>query len=369
MKIISTLFFFFTITLLFAQQTQSITISSGGVDRDFFLYVPDIYDESTPAPLVFCLHGYGSSASANISYTGFRPVADTAGFILIHPQGTQDLFGTPHWNVGWGSSSVDDVAFVEDMIDYVNDNYNLNNDRIYSTGMSNGGFMSYLLACQLSDKIAAIASVTGSMSPSTFGSCSPNHPTPVLQIHGTDDGTVPYEGGPFAEGIDNVINYWVNYNNCSTTPSQTPIPDINSGDGSTVDHFVYSGGTNGATVELFKVYNGDHDWPGAFGNLDISSNIEIWKFFSRYDINGSTAAVDEQELGIGLSVSPNPAQSDLKIHRANGETANFSVHSMDGKELMTGILNSTTDSIDLKGFQKGSYLLIVGSCSQKFMIK
>jgi polyhydroxybutyrate depolymerase len=141
------------------------------------------------------------------------------------------------------------------------------------------------------------------------------------------------------------------------------------GDGSTVDHFVYSGGTNGATVELFKVYNGDHDWPGAFGNLDISSNIEIWKFFSRYDINGSTAAVDEQEVGIGLSVSPNPAQSDLKIHRANGETANFSVHSMDGKELMTGILNSTTDSIDLKGFQKGSYLLIVGYCSQKFMIK
>ena len=164
MKIISTLFFFFTTTLLFAQQTQSITISSGGVDRDFFLYVPDSYNENTPAPLVFCLHGYGSSASANISYTGFRPVADTAGFILIHPQGTQDLFGTPHWNVGWGSSSVDDVAFVEDMIDYVDDNYNLNNDRIYSTGMSNGGFMSYLLACQLSDKIAAIASVTGTMS-------------------------------------------------------------------------------------------------------------------------------------------------------------------------------------------------------------
>ena len=81
MKIISTLLLFFTSTLLFAQQTQSITINSGGVDRDFFLYVPDIYDDNSPAPLVFCLHGYGSSASANISYTGFRPVADTAGFL------------------------------------------------------------------------------------------------------------------------------------------------------------------------------------------------------------------------------------------------------------------------------------------------
>jgi polyhydroxybutyrate depolymerase len=369
MKIIFTLLLFFTSTLLFAQQTQSITITSGGIARDFFLYVPEIYDANTPAPLVFCLHGYGSSASANISYTGFRPVADTAGFILIHPQGTQDLFGTPHWNVGWGSSSVDDVAFVEDMIDYVNDNYNLNNDRIYSTGFSNGGFMSYLLACQLGDKIAAIASVTGSMSPSTFGSCSPNHPTPVLQIHGTDDGTVPYEGGPFAEGIDNVINYWVNYNNCSTTPSQTPIPDINAGDGSTVDHFVYSGGTNGATVELFKVYNGDHDWPGAFGNLDISSNIEIWKFFSRYDINGTTAAVDEQDVDLGFSVSPNPAQSDLMVSRGNNETEDFRILTMDGKEVLTGVLSGTADLIDLKGFESGTYLLISGHGSQKFIIE
>lgn len=369
MKIISTLFFFFTVTLLFAQQTQSITINSGGVDRDFFLYVPDIYDESTPAPLVFCFHGYGSSASVNLSYTGFRPVADTAGFILIHPQGTQDLFGTPHWNVGWGSSSVDDVAFVEDMIDYVNDNYNLNNDRIYSTGMSNGGFMSYLLACQLSDKIAAIASVTGSMSPSTFGSCNPNHPTPVLQIHGTDDDTVPYEGGPFAEGIDNVLNYWVNYNNCNTIPSQTPIPDINLGDGSTVDHFIYSGGTNGTTVELFKVYNGGHDWPGAFGNYDISSNIEIWKFFSRYDINGSTASIEEQDIAKEFSLTPNPASECLIVHRANSKTSSFKILTMDGKEVLSGSLNGTTDSVNLKSLTSGAYHLISGYSSQKFIIE
>jgi polyhydroxybutyrate depolymerase len=88
MKSIITIFFFFTSGLLLSQQTQSITISSGGVDRDFFLYVPEIYDDAKPAPLVFCFHGYGSSAIANVSYTGFRPVADTAGFILITPQGT-----------------------------------------------------------------------------------------------------------------------------------------------------------------------------------------------------------------------------------------------------------------------------------------
>ena len=368
MKIISTLLLFFTSTLLFAQQTQSITINSGGVDRDFFLYVPDIYDDNSPAPLVFCFHGYGSSASANLSYTGFRPVADTAGFILITPQGTTDAFGTPHWNVGWGTSSVDDVSFVEDMIDYVNDNYNLNNDRIYSTGMSNGGFMSYLLACQLSDKIAAIASVTGSMSPSTFGACLPNHPTPVLQIHGTNDPTIPYEGNFVAEGIDNVLSYWANYNGCNTTPSQTPMPDINVGDGSTVDHFVYSGGTNGTTVELFKVYNGEHDWPGAFGNYDISSNIEIWKFFSRYDINGSTAAIDEQELESAFILSPNPVQGDLHVKRKNGDIANFKILSLDGKEVLNGVLTGASDSMNLKGFESGIYLFVSENSSQKFII-
>ena len=369
MKITSTLLIFFISTLLFAQQTQSITINSGGLDRDFFLYVPDSYNENTPAPLVFCFHGYGSSASANLSYTGFRPVADTAGFILITPQGTQDNFGTPHWNVGWGTSSVDDVAFVEDMIDYVNDNYNLNNERIYSTGMSNGGFMSYVLACELSNQIAAIASVTGSMSPPTASSCSPTHPTPVLQIHGTDDPTVPYEGAIFAQGIDNVLSYWINYNSCNTTPSQTPMPDINVGDGTTVDHFVYDGGTNGTTVELFKVYNGGHDWPGAFGNYDISSNIEIWKFFSRYDINGATAAINENQLELGINIYPNPVQGNLYVNRKNEDASSFRILTMDGKILMNGVLNSTTDSICLKHFESGVYIFICENTSQKFIIE
>lgn len=368
MKIISTLFFFFTTTLLFAQQTQSITISSGGVDRDFFLYVPDIYDESTPAPLVFCFHGYGSSASVNLSYTGFRDVADTAGFILIHPQGTLDATGTPHWNVGWGLSSVDDVAFTQDMIDYVGDNYNLNNERVYSTGMSNGGFMSYVLACELSNQIAAIASVTGSMSPPTANSCSPAHPTPVLQIHGTDDPTVPYEGAIFAQSIDNVLSYWVNYNQCNTSPSQTSIPDINTGDGTTVDHFVYGNGTNGTTVELFKVYNGGHDWPGAFGNYDISSNIEIWKFFSRYDING-TLSLDEQKDYISLNLSPNPVQGELHVQRGKNDLANFKILSLDGKEVAHGSLNGTSDSIDVNRLVAGTYIFISGISSQKFIIK
>ncbi len=367
MKSIITIFFFFTSGLLLSQQTQNITISSGGVDRDFFLYVPEIYDDAAPAPLVFCFHGYGSSAIANVSYTGFRPVADTAGFILITPQGTQDAFGTPHWNVGWGTSSVDDVSFVEDMIDYVNDNYNLNNDRIYSTGMSNGGFMSYLLACQLNDKIAAIASVTGSMSPPTASNCNPNHPTPILQIHGTADPTVPYEGDIFSQNIDDVLSYWVNHNNCNTPPSQIPIPDINEGDGSTVDHFIYGSGDNGSTVELFKVYNGGHDWPGAFGNFDISSNIEIWKFFSKFDING-TLSLPINYSGFSLNIIPNPSYENITIEHSFEIGTAFKIMDLHGKEVQAGILNSKTQQLNISHLNSGFYLFFCNGLSMKLVV-
>ena len=165
--------------------------------------------------------------------------------------------------------------------------YSIDVDKVYSAGMSNGGYMSFLLACQMSDKIAAIASVTGSMTPQTYNVCNPQHPTPILQIHGTNDQTVPYLGDPtWTESIDNVLQYWVDYNNCNTSATITAMPDINSFDGSTAEYIVYDGCDNSVTTEHFKIYGGDHDWPGVWGNMDIHASAEIWKFFSRYNING-----------------------------------------------------------------------------------
>jgi len=145
----------------------------------------------------------------------------------------------------------------------------------------------------LSEKIAAVASVTGSMTPETYALCNPQHPTPVLQIHGTSDADVPYDGVFWSRSIDDVISYWVNYNNCDTDPTITSFQDIDSLDGSTVEHFVYSGGDNGVTTEHMKVTGGNHTWsgadidlPGLNTNQDINASIEVWKFFSRFDING-----------------------------------------------------------------------------------
>jgi polyhydroxybutyrate depolymerase len=223
-----------------------------------------------------------------MSYTNFNYVSDTAGFIVIYPQGTL-LQGTTHWNVGgWTiGSTTDDVGFSINLLDSISNEYNIDATRVYSTGMSNGGYMSFLLACQMSDKIAAIASVTGSMTPQTYNACNPQHPTPILQIHGTSDQTVPYLGDPtWTKSIDDVLQYWVAYNNCNTSATITAIPDINSFDGSTAEHIIYDGGDNYVTTEHFKIYGGDHDWPGVWGNMDIHASAEVWKFFYKYDING-----------------------------------------------------------------------------------
>ena len=210
-----------------AQQTINASITHDGIERDYIIYVPEIYDGSKAVPLVLNFHGFGSSASQQMFYGDFRDIANTEGFLLVHPEGTT-LIGNQFWNVGFPglSSTIDDVGFTEALIDELATLYTIDLDRVYATGMSNGGFMSFLLACQLSEKIAAVASVTGSMTKDTFDDCNAQHPTPVLQIHGTDDGVVLYNGNNLSIPIADVISYWVDFNNCETTPTTTTLPDV-----------------------------------------------------------------------------------------------------------------------------------------------
>ena len=269
----------------FSQQTINGSISHGGLQRDYILYVPAIYNASNPTPLVFNFHGYTSNANDQMWYGDFRSIADTVGFIIVHPMGTLDNSGITHWNVGWGGSTVDDIGFTTALIDSLSADYNIEQDRIYSTGMSNGGYFSYHLACNLSTKIAAIASVTGTMSQFTYNNCNPQHPTPVMEIHGTADAVVDYSS------IPNVMDYWVIYNQCDTQSVFTSIPNINTLDGCTAEHFVWKNGLNGVEVEHFKIVGGGHTWagtafPSSGTNYDINASTEIWRFFSKYDING-----------------------------------------------------------------------------------
>jgi polyhydroxybutyrate depolymerase len=348
-----------------AQQTIDGSIMHDGIQRDYILYIPAIYDGNTDVPLVLNFHGFGSNANEQMQYGDFRDIADTEGFLLVHPEGTL-LNGEQHWNVGNFTigSTADDVGFTEALIDQLANLYAINLDKVYATGMSNGGYMSFLLACQLSEKIAAIASVTGSMTPVTYNACNTQHPTPILQIHGTSDSVVPYDGGTWTRSIEDVISYWVNYNNCDANPTITVFPNADPLDGSTVDHFVYSGGDDGVTTEHMKVIGGGHTWPGsAFNfpgtNYDINASMEIWHFFSRFDING-TLSVNEFD-NRQVIIYPNPTNSTINLSLNFSEELNYELFSSLGKLLIIGTIKTNNQEIDLSNLSPNMYYLKLGN--------
>lgn len=366
-------FFLFPILLLPFVLPAQQTIDSGFIHddiyRSYILYVPANYTGDTPVPLVFNFHGYGSNANDQMLYGDFRSIADTAGFLVVHPLGTF-WNNLRHWNVGgWTlGSTVDDVGFTAAMIDTIASQYNINLERVYSTGMSNGGYMSFLLACQLGDRIAAIASVTGSMTPETFNECLPDHPTPIMQIHGTEDWIVPYNGLEWSEPIEEVMQYWVDFNNCNPTPTLENVPDISPTDGSTVEHFVYYDCSNNVNAEHFKVTGAGHTWPGTFftgpdTNQDIDASDEIWRFFSRYDIHGlidvSTQVEAPTHRAASIEVFPNPATGVLRVSMNKHQTEPYQIWSPLGYQLDQGIIEAGQADIDLSSFSAGMYFLKV----------
>ena len=273
------------------QNAEQCEMTRGGFFREFIQYIPQSINENGEnAPIVFVMHGYTSYDDWIFNYSNFQTQADEHGFILIYPQGTiYQPTGETHWNAGWTpQSTTDDIDYIDSIIDYLDGNYLVNLKRIYSTGMSNGGMMSYVLACQLSYRIAGIASVTGSMANQTFDECDPKHPMPVMQIHGAMDTIVPYEGRENRKPIDDVMEYWVNYNGCNMTPSEIIIED-NDEDGMGGALSVYSGCLNDVSVELYYLHGLGHQWPSIKGTrvFDIDSASVIWKFFSKYDVYGS----------------------------------------------------------------------------------
>jgi len=353
-----------------AQQTVNSSIEHDGLTRDYILYIPANYNGTEAFPLILNFHGYGSNAFEQMNYGDFRPIADTAGFLVVQPQG-ELLNGITHWNVGgWTiGSSVDDVGFTAALIDSLSALYNIDETRVYATGMSNGGFMSFLLACQLGDKIAAVAPVAGSMTPETYDECTPEHSMPILQFHGTTDNVVPYDGAIWTKPVQDAIDYWVDYNNCYPLPTTIQIPDSDPNDGSTVEHIIYPTGDNGVSTEHFKIYGGGHTWPGsAFGgsgtNYDIDASAEIWKFFLKYDINGSVLPTSiENSVSSEIKVFPNPSNGKFFINLGSLKKYEVCVYSVDGRKVYNTNLNGSSETLkfDVSYLQAGIYLLVMRS--------
>lgn len=308
-----------------AQTFVTGSILSGGLTREYRMYIPASYiADPAPAPLLINLHGYGSNNLEQDFYANFRGIADTARFIVVLPNGTFDNQGKRYWNTFANPTSVNDLGFIADLIDTLSTQLNVDRNRVYSTGMSNGGFMSYDLACSLSSRIAAIASVTGTMTNARLDNCFPTRPVPVMQVHGTADNVVAYNGSSALDfaSIPKVVDFWIGHNHCSTTASVYTIPNTVVNDGCTAEHYIYGGGNQGSEVQLFKIQDGGHTWPGAAINVgvtnqDFNASLEIWRFLSRFSLSPSTPVTETGQNEIRLY--PNPAIGANQIIVEGGE--------------------------------------------------
>lgn len=275
------------------------TVEVGQLKRKYHVHVPPSYDARQPMPVVLAFHGGGSNAGQMVPFCGLSEKADQAGFVVVYPSGSGRFERVATWNGGnccgyAMNNHVDDVAFVRALLDDLAKVVNVDAKRVYATGISNGGILSYLLASELSDRIAAIAPVGGPMGTED---CHPERPVSVIHFHGTDDNFAPYQGrrgaksitGTLFYSVDHSIRAWVKANGCPAQPRVEKLPDKAS-DGMTVTRTTYGPGKDGAEVVLITIHSGGHTWPGRESRArflgpstkDISANDLMWEFFQRH---------------------------------------------------------------------------------------
>jgi polyhydroxybutyrate depolymerase len=287
---------FISATASAQQKNESIIVDH--MRREFITYLPKGIGETDKPPVIISLHGRLGIAARQMTFADFRPLADKDKFIIVCPQGIERS-----WNDGRGtpanSRGVDDVKFIDALITYVISTYHADSLRIYVTGMSNGGFMSSRLACELSNRIAAVAVVAASMDQDM--GYQPKQPMPVMYIQGTKDPLVPFTGGKMkgAGGIiyshEDILKKWAAVDKCDGKPVVTNLPVIvNDGTSAVKEEYINN---SGLKVIGFTIVDGGHTWPGGTQYLpkfmigSLSKNLdacdEIWKFFkeNRLGIN------------------------------------------------------------------------------------
>jgi poly(3-hydroxybutyrate) depolymerase len=256
------------------------------VDRTYSVYIPS--QLTSEMPLVIAFHGAGGYAWPQIQKSVFKDLAEANHFVFVCPQATiYDQPGIPSWNVV-DFIQVDDLGFVNTMMDQLITDYPIDTKRIYACGMSSGGYMTYYLALKKSYRLAAIAPVAGL--PTTFymnpGSLS--HKLPLLHIHGTKDVTVSTEGGNYSASVDSTLAFFVRNNACNPVPEISQIYDSHPDDGSTITVYKYLSPDYHKEVFYYEIVNGGHSWPGSVddpsANKDIIAEYEIWNFFKNYSL-------------------------------------------------------------------------------------
>jgi polyhydroxybutyrate depolymerase len=266
--------------------------------RSYLVHIPKSYDGTKAVPVVLAFHGGGSNAQVMVQFCGLNDKADQEGFIVVYPSGTGRLEKLLTFNAGnccgyAMEQKVDDVAFTRALLDDLGKAAKVDPKRVYATGMSNGAMISYLLASELSDRIAAIAPVGAPMGTEKW---NPKRPVSVIHFHGTDDQFAPFKGGK-GKGVsgtdfysvDHSIRAWVKANGCKEEPTITKLPK-KVDDGTAVEVKTYGGGKDGSEVVLVVIESGGHTWPGREPKVkflgkstkNVSANDLMWEFFQKH---------------------------------------------------------------------------------------
>lgn len=389
------LLFLFTANLS-GQENIRASLIHDGETRDFMLHVPTNYQEGDQLPLVINMHGFNSNMGQQRILSEFNPISDAENFLVVYPQGLYRLtaYGPGrHWNSYWGTN-VDDVGFISHLIDYLHLTYNVDLSRVYATGMSNGGFMSYHLACELSDRIAAIASVTGTMSHEEIANCQPERTMPVMEIHGTWDLVVPYNGNSAFASSEETVQFWVEHNGCPNPPTKTNVPNTNFIDLSKASYEHYEDCNDDTEVIFYTVKRGGHTWPGsdipipALGNTnwDFEASEVIWEFFKKHQhpdpadanvIAVATNSLTQENNTIysegnildsdAIKVFPNPVTNLLQVESYDLDVQRIQLFDAVGQLVWKS--THFDGVIDMSNMAKGFYTLEVVGADGKWLGK
>lgn len=338
------------------------TIQHDGLDRTYTYFVPDNLP-NTPVPLVFVLHGTTQDGEGIMNISEFNTYAEENDFIVIYPDGVNGF-----WNADLGAvgSIADDLGFIEALVAKFDTDFNIDLQKLYSCGFSAGGYLSYILACQSQYCFAAIASVAGTMTQNTVDGCNPIHSTAVMQIHGTSDFVVGYNGSQFAGlGVDQIIEYWRTANGCANDPIIQDIPNTNILDLSTVQRFTWLPCDGSSELILFKVEGGGHQWPGTNATLgglgainrDISATEEIWAFFSQHACPADLVSIEETNSA-EITIFPNPAQDFIYLKNLPSDHSVIaSIFDQTGRLVLS--TSTSSNNINVSMLESGQYFVSI----------
>ncbi|MBL0174378.1 MAG: T9SS type A sorting domain-containing protein [Ignavibacteria bacterium] len=350
-----------------------------GYQRKYLVHVPPSYDGVRKAPALIFLHGGSGNILSAQNFTLLNPVSNRNGFLAVYPEGIAPTGnGGFVWADGRGTGAdklgIDDVGFVNTMIEALARKYALDTMRIYLAGFSNGGFLVQRIACEANARFAAIASLGSTIDIIQYPRCRPGRPIPMLLLAGTRDPFVPYGGGAMQGSVPDVISsselfrFWTDNNRCRKQIDSLNLTDIDTSDSSTVTVFEYTECDCNANVQHVRINGGGHTWPGVElpsyeliagqTNEDVQASELLWAFFSRYTLCSTVSAMQEPPAPARISLYPNPA-TGMVVVEAGSMISSIQVFDLRGSLIRQQAVFSQQCAFPAGTLIQGAYYIAV----------